>query len=417
MSRLQNIKTIAFDADDTLWVNEPFFQQTQQQFKALFSSLATNDDMENLLYEVERKNLRFFGYGIKGFTLSLIETAIQLSDGRISGQTIQQIIDFGKEMLLHPIEVLDGVEDTLKALHPYYKLMVITKGDLFDQENKLARSGLADYFTVVEIVSEKNEATYQSIFNRHQLLPEQVLMVGNSLKSDIIPVCKIGAQAIHVPFHTTWIHEQVEKHQVEDMEYLEIDHIEQVVRLLNPKKSPAYEDVQVFFAGNGFNLRRLREEDAESFSRHANNPNIAKNLRERFPHPYTLQDAVAFIEYAAKAEEETIFTIEVDGEAAGSIGFIFQPDVYQHSAELGYWLSETHWGKGITAQAVRKMVQHGFEDLELKRIFARVYDFNQPSIRVLEKAGFAYETRLKKAAIKRGAVCDVLYYVVFAPGF
>lgn len=417
MPRFQHITTIAFDADDTLWVNEPLFQRTQEQFKALFHSLATGDEMENLLYETERNNLRFFGYGIKGFTLSLLETAIQLSGGQVNGQTLQKIIDFGKEMLQHPIEVLEGVEDTLKALSPFYKLMVITKGDLFDQENKLARSGLADYFSVVEIVSEKNEASYEAVFKRHQLVPEQVLMVGNSLKSDIIPVCKIGAHAIHIPFHTTWVHEQVEKQQVEGMEYLEIDHIEQLIRLLNPKKSPAFEDTQVFFAGNGFNLRRLREEDAESFSRHANNPNIAKYLRERFPYPYTLQDAEAFIAYASKAEEETIFTIEVNAEASGFIGLIFQPDVYKHGAELGYWLSEAHWGKGITAQALSKMVQHGFEDLELKRIFARVYDFNQQSIRVLEKAGFVYETRLKKAAIKQGKVCDVLYYVVFAPGF
>ncbi|MCB0587827.1 MAG: GNAT family N-acetyltransferase, partial [Phaeodactylibacter sp.] len=380
--KYENIKIIALDADDTLWVNEPIFQQTQDKLRALLSPYIDPGQLDERLYETERNNLRLFGYGVKGFVLSMIETAVQLSGGKISGEEVQQIIDMGKEMLEHPVDLLDGVKEAVETLSEYYTLMVITKGDLFDQENKVARSGLADYFKRVEIVSEKDEATYREIFGRNGIRLEEVLMVGNSLKSDVLPVCKLGGKAIHIPFHTTWEHEKVESHQANGYDYDEIDNLRQLIRLLNPKKSPALGDREVLIEGRGFRLRRFTPDDISRLAYHANNANIAVRLQDRFPHPYTQNDARQFIDYAQNAEMETVFAIEVDGEAAGAVGIIFQEDVYSQSGELGYWLGEEYWGRGIVSQAVKAMVHHAFDDLGLRRVYARIFSNNVASRRV-----------------------------------
>jgi putative hydrolase of the HAD superfamily len=156
------------------------------------------------------RNLGHFGYGIKSFVLSMIETAIELTEGRVTGPEIQAIVDLGRGMLAHPVELLPWVERALTALQGHYRLMIITKGDLLDQEAKLARSGLDAFFPTVEVVSEKDEAAYRAILGRHQIQPSEFLMVGNSLKSDILPVVALGARAVHVPYETTWAHEHVE---------------------------------------------------------------------------------------------------------------------------------------------------------------------------------------------------------------
>jgi putative hydrolase of the HAD superfamily len=203
---------IAFDADDTLWVNEPYFFEAE---KALEELLAPYTDLRGpafteALYQTEKRNLSLFGYGAKGFTLSMIETAIELSKGRVSGVEIQQIIDQGKQVMHYPIELLDGVMEVLTALHGRFPLMVITKGDLFNQESKLARSGLAPFFDQVEIVSEKEPETYRAIMEKYKLRAEEGLMIGNSLKSDILPAIEVGMQAIHVRQEVNWVHEEVE---------------------------------------------------------------------------------------------------------------------------------------------------------------------------------------------------------------
>jgi putative hydrolase of the HAD superfamily len=217
--KVKKLKTIAFDADDTLWVNEPIFTATHSRFVAILEKYESAEVLDKGLYETQIKNLRLFGYGIKGFTLSMIETALELTHGRISGDEIQQIIGFGKDMLEHPVEVLPHVENTLKVLQADYDLMVITKGDLFDQESKLARSGLAGYFNRVEIISEKDTATYQKVLRRHNIQLPHFLMVGNSLKSDILPICELGGRAIHIPFHTTWAHEMVAPEKMAHVQY------------------------------------------------------------------------------------------------------------------------------------------------------------------------------------------------------
>jgi putative hydrolase of the HAD superfamily len=222
---------VAFDADDTLWHNEPLFNSVQQRFAALLAPYCSAEEIDRRLYDVEIRNLRHFGYGIKGFTLSMIESAIELTDGRISGTEIGQVLEFAREMSQAPVQVIDGVAEVLAALAPQVRLMLITKGDLFDQEAKLARSGLAEWFRHIQIVSEKTPVTYRGILRDHAIAAERFVMIGNSPRSDILPVLAIGGQAVYLPYHTTWAHEQTEPLRDQPGLY-QLEHIRQVVPLV-----------------------------------------------------------------------------------------------------------------------------------------------------------------------------------------
>ncbi len=206
---LENIKVIAFDADDTLWVNEPYFRKAEQDFCELLKDFMPEDTCNKFLFEIEMQNLPTYGYGIKPFALSLIEAAIKISENKIPISTVSKIIDLGKSMLNKPIELLDDIEGTLKVLSKKYKLVMATKGDLLDQERKLIKSGLEKYFHHIEVMSDKKPKHYQKLIKHLDCKPEEFLMIGNSLKSDILPVLEIGASAIYIPFHTTWEHEKV----------------------------------------------------------------------------------------------------------------------------------------------------------------------------------------------------------------
>jgi len=216
---------IAFDADDTLWHNETLYTIAQDSFTQLLSRYRAADEIEEELFKTEMRNLRYYGYGIKSFTLSMIETAIEISEGRIQGHEIRQIIGFARDMLNAPLQLLEGVEEVIRTLSEAHRLMIITKGDLFDQGSKLARSGLADYFTHVEVVSDKAEETYRALLARHDIHPGRFLMVGNSVKSDILPVVALGGQAVYIPYHTTWVHEVVANPHPEPQGYFELEHI------------------------------------------------------------------------------------------------------------------------------------------------------------------------------------------------
>jgi len=207
---LINIKTIAFDADDTLWVNEPYFRAAEKRFYDLMTDFLPKNSPPNALYQAQIKNLPIYGYGVKSFTLSMIEAAIAMTNKTIPLTAIVQMLDIGKEMLEAPVELLDGVEEVLKALQGKYRLVMATKGDLLDQERKLEKSGLADYFHHIEIMSEKKQPNYKKLIQHLDIPPSQFLMIGNSLKSDILPVLELGGHAFHVPFHTTWAYERVE---------------------------------------------------------------------------------------------------------------------------------------------------------------------------------------------------------------
>lgn len=206
------IEVIALDGDDTLWHSEQLFVDTQARFRELLAPYVELEDaaLDARLVQVERENLPVFGYGVMAFTLSLIETAIDVTDGRIPGRDLQAILDLGKVLLDHPVQLLDGVAAGVDALTDRYRVMVITKGDLLHQESKVARSGLAEVLWQVEVVSEKDERTYQRILERHAIDPATFVMVGNSVRSDVLPVLALGGRAVHIPYHVTWALEEIE---------------------------------------------------------------------------------------------------------------------------------------------------------------------------------------------------------------
>ena len=205
------IKVIAFDADDTLWVNEPYFRTAEKAFCELLKEYVPEEECNELLYKFEMQNLPLYGYGIKPFVLSLIEAAITISKKQIPLEIVSEIIAIGKEMLQMPVELIDEIEATLAHLSKKYLLVMATKGDLLDQERKLIKSGLEKYFHHIEVMSDKQPNNYQKLITHLDITPSQFLMIGNSLKSDVLPVLEIGSYAIHIPFHTTWEHEKVEE--------------------------------------------------------------------------------------------------------------------------------------------------------------------------------------------------------------
>jgi putative hydrolase of the HAD superfamily len=205
------VSVIGFDADDTLWQNEQYYKLTESHFRGLLSEFAEGEHVSERLLEAEKRNLAHYGFGIKGFTLSMIETALEITEGRAPSSVISEILGIGRDLLSHPVECLPHARDALEALSGKYFLVLITKGDLFDQERKLAQSGLGDYFDAVEIVSDKTATTYRRIFGKHGEGPERAMMIGNSLKSDIVPAIAAGAWGVFVPHELTWVLEHVEK--------------------------------------------------------------------------------------------------------------------------------------------------------------------------------------------------------------
>ena len=222
-----SITVIGLDADDTLWHNESIFHLTQQQYFDLLKDYGEPDHMMARLLEVERRNLRLYGYGVKGFTLSMIETAIDLTRGAVPAKTVAAIMDLGRAMLEHPVEPLPGVAETLERLKGHYRLVMITKGDLLNQEQKLARSGLGDRFDAIEIVSEKDAGTYRRILARQDAPAAETVMIGNSLKSDVLPALEAGWWGIHIPYHITWAHERAEP-PVDDPRFAKLETIREV---------------------------------------------------------------------------------------------------------------------------------------------------------------------------------------------
>ena len=226
-----NLKVIAFDADDTLFVNEPYFQETEQKFCGLMSSYLSHHSLSQELFKTEIDNLDLYGYGIKGYTLSMIEAAMKISNNTLSIEVIGEIIELGKALLQRPIELLDGVEETLKALQGKYKLIVATKGDLKDQQRKLHDSGLGPYFHHIEVMADKQEVNYEKLLKRLEIEPNEFFMIGNSLKSDVLPVLGIGGYAVHIPFHTTWEHEII-SHTVKHPNFRTLEKISDVLEIL-----------------------------------------------------------------------------------------------------------------------------------------------------------------------------------------
>jgi len=227
-----HIKTIGFDADDTLWVNETYFRDTEEKFAELLEGYETKNKIDQELFKIEMANLDIYGYGIKGFMLSMIESALDLSNNKVSQETIGKILNLGKKMISHPVELLDGVEEVLSKLTGKYRLIVLTKGDLLDQERKLEKSGLSQYFHHVEVLSDKKESNYNYLLQHLSIDVNEFLMIGNSLKSDVLPILNIGAKAVHVPFHTTWAHEMVAEDEMVN-NHLKLNSLKDILKYLD----------------------------------------------------------------------------------------------------------------------------------------------------------------------------------------
>jgi putative hydrolase of the HAD superfamily len=225
------LTTIGFDADDTLWQNEYFYKLTQTRFAEILGDHAEADHLAERLLEAEKKNLKLYGFGIKGFTLSMIETAIEVTGGKVTASAIGDILAAGREMLEHPVETLPHARETLEALAGDYRIVLVTKGDLFDQERKLAASGLGELFDAVEIVSDKTAATYERVFTRYGDGPGRAMMVGNSLKSDVVPAIHAGSWGVYVPHELNWILEHVEP-PVDSPRYREIGGLDELVEVI-----------------------------------------------------------------------------------------------------------------------------------------------------------------------------------------
>lgn len=229
----KNIKVIGFDADDTLWVNETYFRDAEVAFGKLLSDYETINKIDQELFKKEIDNLPLYGYGVKAFVLSMVESALEISNHQVSSKTIDAILQIGKDMLGKPVELLEDVEDVLKVLSKKYRLILATKGDLLDQERKLEMSGLTNYFHHIEVLSDKKESNYSKLLNHLDIKPFEFLMIGNSLKSDILPLVNIKAHAVHIPFHTTWAHEQVSEKEANGKTYKTIGRLREVLNLLD----------------------------------------------------------------------------------------------------------------------------------------------------------------------------------------
>lgn len=229
---MKNIKIIAFDADDTLWINEPYFHATENKFCALLEDFLPHHTVSQELFKTEMQNLELYGYGVKAFILSMIETISRVTENKANIELVYKTIQLGKEILEHPIELLDGVENLLSELNGRYRLVMATKGDLLDQERKLVKSNLEKYFHHIEIMSDKKIEDYQKLIKHLDCKPEEFLMVGNSIKSDILPVLELGGHAIHVPFHTTWAYEQVSQ-KIELPNFIQVTKISDIMQYIS----------------------------------------------------------------------------------------------------------------------------------------------------------------------------------------
>lgn len=230
---LSNIEIIAFDADDTLWENENFFRDAEKEFCEIMSDFNSEENVMNELFQIEVQNMEIYGYGIKAFILSLIETALLISDHQVNQYQVGKILQIGKTMLHKEVIILPGVEEVLAKLSQKYRLVMATKGDLLDQERKLEKSDLKKYFHHIEVMTHKKEENYQELINHLDLPPENFMMIGNSLKSDVLPVINLGGVAAHVPYYTTWEYEKMDPNDIKSDRFFELKDIRDVLDLLS----------------------------------------------------------------------------------------------------------------------------------------------------------------------------------------
>lgn len=233
----QQLKVIGFDADDTLWVNETYYRETEQDFIKLMHSFGDEKVVMDTLTATEVRNIHLYGYGVKGFMLSMMETALLVSDHKAGAEITNGILALGKELLNKPVVLLDGAQAMLKQIKGHYHVILATKGDLLDQERKLRKSGLDACFHYIEIMSDKKEENYRKLLSHLDVKPDEFMMVGNSLKSDVLPVLKLGGWGVHIPFHTTWVHEKTNEDPHQWERFLILDHLSELFTILDYETS------------------------------------------------------------------------------------------------------------------------------------------------------------------------------------
>jgi len=367
---------IAFDADDTLWHNERLYAHAQSRYKQLLARYHNPEWIDERLYQTETRNLSHFGYGIKAFALSMIETAVELTEGRISGSEIQTIITLAKEMLTADVELLDHAAETLAGLKNAYTLMLITKGDLRDQELKIARSGVVGYFKHIEIVSDKSVESYAPLLRRHDITPQRFVMVGNSLRSDILPVLALGGSAVYVPHPLTWVHEAAET-PLNQPGFYEIEHLGLLPGLLEGLENHGITNDPTSYS-TAVSLRDVKEDDLQIFYEQQLDPEACRMAA--FPS----RERHAFMAHCGRImtdESLIVRTILFEGQVAGNMVCFEQAG----DREVGYWLGREYWGKGIATQALAQFL----ESVKMRPLYAHVAKHNLASRRVLEKCGFA----------------------------
>lgn len=232
MINFKNIKVISFDADDTLWQNEKLFRKTECDFCKLMAHYMAPTKALKILWDMEVKNIPCYGYGIKAFVLDMLEAALKISKGKMTAAETKKLINLGKELIASPIVLFEGAENTLKKLSKKYKIIVTTKGDLLEQENKVYRSGLTKYLRHIEVMSEKNKTSYAHLIKELNVKPQEFLMVGNSVKSDILPVLAIGAKAVFIPSKFTWFYEDGDASKIPAKNFMKLDEISQLLKML-----------------------------------------------------------------------------------------------------------------------------------------------------------------------------------------
>lgn len=232
ISDFRTVEVVAFDADDTLWVNEPFFRESERRFCALVAPWAGAEEAVERLYAREVANMPLYGYGVKACVLSMVETALELGGERLPAAVVGELLALGRDQLRRPVELLPGVRETLRRLQGRYRLAVVTKGDLLDQRRKLRLSGLAPCFDAVEVMADKDEAAYGEVMRRLGVAPGAFLMVGNSLRSDVLPVVALGGRAVHIPFGETWRHEEVDPAALAPYDFPVLERIDELAPLL-----------------------------------------------------------------------------------------------------------------------------------------------------------------------------------------
>jgi len=226
---MKNIKVVGFDADDTLWVNENYFREAEERFCQMLTDFHSKKEVLKTLFDIEMKNLDLYGFGIKGFMLSMMETINEVAGDKAKPEYYERAIALGKDMLNKPVQLLDEVEEILIKIQDKYQIILVTKGDLLDQQRKLQKSGLEKYFHHVEVMSNKHQADYNKLINHLDIKPHEFLMIGNSLRSDILPVIKVGSQAIYVPYEITWQHEVVNHEEEERADYLRVNSLQEII--------------------------------------------------------------------------------------------------------------------------------------------------------------------------------------------